>query len=35
MSWRLISYNKRSAKKYGWHPSWFISTLAKFDQNLN
>ena len=23
MSWRLISYNKRSAKKYGWHPSWF------------
>ena len=34
MSWRLTSYNKRSAKKYGWHPSWFISTLDKFDQNL-
>ena len=34
MSWRLISYNKRSAKKYGWHPSWLAPTLTKFDQNL-
>jgi hypothetical protein len=21
--WRTILYNKRSSKKYGWHPSWF------------
>ena len=21
--WLLINYNKRSSKKYGWHPSWF------------
>ena len=25
MSWRINSYNKRSSKKYGWHPSWFTA----------
>ena len=34
MSWRLISYNKKSAKKYGWHPSWFDDHLTKFDSKL-
>ena len=23
MSWRTNRYNKKSSKKYGWHPSWF------------
>ena len=22
MSWRINRYNKKSSKKYGWHPSW-------------
>ena len=34
MNWLLISYNKRSAKKYGWHPSWFDDHLTKFDSKL-
>ena len=34
MSWLINRYNKRSAKKYGWHPSWFGDTLNDFDQNL-
>ena len=34
MSWRLISYNKRSAKKYGWHPSWINPYLTKIDAHL-
>lgn len=34
MSWLVNRYNKKSAKKYGWHPSWFSATLTEFDQNL-
>jgi hypothetical protein len=34
MSWLVNRYNKKSAKKYGWHPSWFSSNLTEFDQNL-
>ena len=26
MSWRKNFYNKRSAKKLGWQPSWFGTT---------
>ncbi len=32
--WSLINYNKRSAKKYGWHPSWFGLYLTNFDSEL-
>jgi len=32
MGWRINWYNKRSAKKYGWHPFWFGAT--EFDQVL-
>ena len=32
MGWRINWYNKRQAKKYGWHPFWFGAT--KFDQVL-
>ncbi len=35
MSWLINRYNKRSAKKYGWHPSWFGGALNDFDQNLS
>lgn len=35
MNWILTSYNKRSAKRYGWHPSWFGDTLTKFNIKLN
>jgi len=34
MSWRINRYNKRSAKKYGWHPSWFDKNLTVFDLEL-
>lgn len=32
MSWWKIQYNKRSAKKYGWDPSWFGT--SRFDDYL-
>ena len=32
MGWRINWYNKRSAKKYGWHPIWFCA--HEFDQVL-
>ena len=34
MSWLVRNYNKRSAKRYGWHPSWFDDHLTKFDDEL-
>ena len=34
MSWLLIRYNKRSSKKYGWHPSWFNKNLNKINSRL-
>tara|TARA_Y100000296_G_C5167454_1_gene255460 strand:- start:83 stop:937 length:855 start_codon:yes stop_codon:yes gene_type:complete len=34
MNWLLINYNKRSAKKYGWHPRWFDRHLVNFDSEL-
>jgi len=34
VNWFLISYNKRSSKKYGWHPSWVNPKLCKFDAEL-
>jgi len=34
MSWLINSYNKRSSKKYGWHPSWLDDHLYKFDKEL-
>ena len=32
MGWRQNFYNKRSAKKYGWNPSWFAA--SDFDNVL-
>ena len=32
MSWRHNSYNKKSAKKYGWDPTWFEA--SDFDDKL-
>jgi len=32
MNWFKIRYNKRSAKKYEWEPSWFGAT--EFDNEL-
>ena len=34
MKWLLRRYNKKSSRKYGWHPSWFHETLKEFDNNL-
>jgi len=34
MNWILINYNKRSSKKYGWHPSWFGDHLDDFNNYL-
>jgi len=34
MNWLLINYNKRSSKKYGWHPSWFDGGLNEFNSHL-
>jgi len=34
MSWRINRYNKRSAKKYGWHPSWFDKNLTDLNSEL-
>tara|TARA_B100000131_G_C18122209_1_gene613331 strand:- start:1804 stop:2664 length:861 start_codon:yes stop_codon:yes gene_type:complete len=34
MGWRQNNYNKKSAKKHGWHPSWFASHLNAFNDEL-
>jgi len=34
MNWFKRRYNKRSAKKYGWHPSWLASYLTDFNDEL-
>ena len=34
MGWRENRYNRKSAKKLGWHPSWFASHLRDFDDEL-
>jgi len=34
MSWLINRYNKKSSKKYGWHPSWLDSQLTKIDSDL-
>ena len=34
MNWFKKRYNKRSAEKYGWHPSWLASYLTDFDEEL-
>jgi hypothetical protein len=34
MNWLLINYNKRSSKRYGWHPSWFGKHLNTCDAEL-
>ena len=34
MSWRINRYNKKSAAKYGWHPSWFDKNLNDFNSEL-
>jgi len=34
MNWFKIHYNKKSAKKHGWHPSWFVPYLTDFNNEL-
>jgi len=34
MNFRINRYNKKSAKKHGWHPSWFEDGLTEFDSEL-
>jgi hypothetical protein len=34
MNWYKRNYNKKSAKKHGWHPSWFKTYLSDFDDEL-
>ena len=34
MSWLVNRYNKKSAKRYGWHPSWFHASLTEFNNDL-
>ena len=34
MNWFKKTYNKKSAKKHGWHPSWFASFLIDFNEEL-
>ena len=34
MNWRTKRYNKKSAAKNGWHPSWFAAYLTEFDDRL-
>jgi hypothetical protein len=34
MKWFKKRYNKNSAIKYGWHPSWFAPFLVDFDEEL-
>lgn len=34
MSWFKNRYNKKSAKKHGWHPSWFAPFLSDFNEEL-
>ena len=34
MNWFKKRYNKSSAKKYGWHPSWLAPYLSEFDEEL-
>ena len=34
MGWRQNNYNKRSAKKHGWHPSWLAPHLTVFNDEL-
>ena len=34
MTWFKRYYNRVSAKKHGWHPSWFAPYLSEFDNEL-
>ena len=34
MNWFKKTYNKKSAKKHGWHPSWFAPYLTDFNEEL-
>ena len=34
MSWFKKHYNKKSAKKHGWHPNWFAPYLTDFNNEL-
>ena len=34
MNWFKRHYNKKSAKKHGWQPSWFASFLSDFNEEL-
>jgi hypothetical protein len=34
MNWFKRYYNRVSAKKHGWHPSWFASYLSQFNNDL-
>ena len=34
MSWLVNRYNKKSSKKYGWHPNWFGDHYTEIDSEL-
>ena len=34
MNWFKRHYNRISAKKHSWHPSWFAPYLSEFDNEL-
>jgi hypothetical protein len=34
MSWRINRYNKKSSKRFGWHPNWFGTFLEDFNDLL-
>jgi len=34
MSWRINRYNKKSSKRFGWHPNWFGAFLEDFNDHL-
>jgi N-acetyl-anhydromuramyl-L-alanine amidase AmpD len=34
MNWIIHRYNKKSSKRYGWHPSWFDDHLSEFNSEL-
>ena len=34
MNWYKKNYNKKSSKKYGWHPNWLAPYLNDFNEEL-
>ena len=34
MNWTKNLYNKKSAKRFSWHPNWFGEHLTDFNNDL-